>query len=324
MPELLPMLLYCMLVLAPWKLCSKPQFSRAKKMNVYLSLEARPIESESQEPSIPLPSMFEGDNNRSWSPTYDDYATVRFIAPIIPTYMMAHDPDEHNRLRAEVEQMISQSEPSDEEENIPDCSSDLDDEENEIDDDMAYTNVPVDSAYSLYPNKVNMLLDMIDNLPQLRMSNSERVQCFKCPIVARCRTTSKSIVVVNRNLTHPVNNWTYFRVWQAQHWKEFKPSELTPMYACGLCQFYIDEVAELESGALTGRTIGVDIHAVPASEFCYNYQDVIERIGDKITWADTVKAPEMPAALGTLAEGNDLYVVMVPIWAADVSGNKSK
>jgi hypothetical protein len=37
-------------------------------------------------------------------------------------------------------------------------------------------------------------------------------------------------------------------VWQAERWKEFKPSELTPMYARGLRQFYIEEVAELESG----------------------------------------------------------------------------
>ncbi|KAJ7470455.1 hypothetical protein FB451DRAFT_971721, partial [Mycena latifolia] len=33
-------------------------------------------------------------------------------------------------------------------------------------------------------------------------------------------------------------------VWQAQHWKEFMPSELTPMYLHGLRQWYIDEVAE--------------------------------------------------------------------------------
>jgi hypothetical protein len=38
-------------------------------------------------------------------------------------------------------------------------------------------------------------------------------------------------------------------VWQAERWKEFSPSELTPMYARGLRQFYIDEVAELEDGS---------------------------------------------------------------------------
>jgi hypothetical protein len=37
-------------------------------------------------------------------------------------------------------------------------------------------------------------------------------------------------------------------VWQADRWKEFKPSELTPMYARGLRQFYIDELCELRDG----------------------------------------------------------------------------
>jgi hypothetical protein len=39
-------------------------------------------------------------------------------------------------------------------------------------------------------------------------------------------------------------------VWQAARWKEFKPSELTPMYAQGSRHFYIDEVAKLSDGQL--------------------------------------------------------------------------
>ncbi|KAJ7359232.1 hypothetical protein DFH08DRAFT_631299, partial [Mycena albidolilacea] len=37
-------------------------------------------------------------------------------------------------------------------------------------------------------------------------------------------------------------------VWQAEQWKEFKPSELTPMYSRGLRQFFIEEVSKLDSG----------------------------------------------------------------------------
>lgn len=38
-------------------------------------------------------------------------------------------------------------------------------------------------------------------------------------------------------------------VWQAERWKEFGPSERTPMYAHGLKQFFIDEVAQLETAS---------------------------------------------------------------------------
>lgn len=38
--------------------------------------------------------------------------------------------------------------------------------------------------------------------------------------------------------------------WQAERWKEYAPSERTPMYASGTRHFYIDEVAELEDGQL--------------------------------------------------------------------------
>ncbi|KAK7461423.1 hypothetical protein VKT23_008601 [Stygiomarasmius scandens] len=35
-------------------------------------------------------------------------------------------------------------------------------------------------------------------------------------------------------------------VWQAERWKEFDPSDLTPMYSSNGKQFYVDEVAMLE------------------------------------------------------------------------------
>ncbi|KAF8237494.1 hypothetical protein L208DRAFT_1421556 [Tricholoma matsutake] len=125
-------------------------------------------------------------------------------------------------------------------------------------------------------------------------------------------------------------------VWQAEHWKEFKPSELTPMFSHGLQQFYIDEVAQLDNGnhviprnwIICGGQLTADcskvtismtgwhiestlVNVVPATAFQWNYHDVVVCTGEDITW--TV----MPNPLCELTRDEDLY-------CDDVSGNKSK
>lgn len=39
---------------------------------------------------------------------------------------------------------------------------------------------------------------------------------------------------------------------------------------------------------------------------------------------DGINIPDMPNSLRKLAQDNDLYVVMIPLWCDDVSGNRSK
>jgi hypothetical protein len=39
-------------------------------------------------------------------------------------------------------------------------------------------------------------------------------------------------------------------VWKAEQRKEFKPTELTPMYAQGWRHFYVNEVSRLNDGQL--------------------------------------------------------------------------
>ncbi|KAF7344773.1 hypothetical protein MVEN_01638300 [Mycena venus] len=372
-----------------------------KLRDVYSGPGAALPDSEPQQPTLPFPSMFDDDNGRALSPTYADFAAAGLTAPVIPTNMEVCDPDEErNRLRAEVKRILSQSEEDDKDDDIalldnlgPSALEDSGDDEDELDDDMTYTQCSVNSAYYPYPNKVNMLLDVLDNLPRLRMSSNQ----FKIIlwILKECNVSSvpsynsfrkmqdqlrkfrgsepkaytssvgnrffvndiretiardfsnpevaKHLQFYPEETTGPISE-----VWQAERWKEYKPSQLTPMYVRGLRQFYIDEVAALEdtsyviprawikregilcancvdvTPAVNGWKIGTDICSVPASQFCFNYHDVLECIGDKIKWADSVKTPEMPNPLRELAEGEDLYVVMVPIWADDVSGNKSK
>lgn len=48
----------------------------------------------------------------------------------------------------------------------------------------------------------------------------------------------------------------------------------------------------------------------------YNY--------DFILTAETAPVPTMPNKLRELAGDDDLVVIMIPLWADDVSGNKSK
>ncbi|EIW73880.1 hypothetical protein CONPUDRAFT_25752, partial [Coniophora puteana RWD-64-598 SS2] len=249
--------------------------------------------------------------------------------------------------------------------------------------------------YSPYPNKVTMLLDILDNLPRLRMSSAQfklilwlLEQCnipgvpsfdafrkFQSELRKRCGSEPQPFTSmlgnhfhvnnirdsVARDFSNPeiaqhlrfypedVGQGPLSEVWQAQRWKEFDPSELTPMYSRHGVQFYIGEVALLRSqqpvipqawvmrqGQLyadcktvtvlpEGWRINVDgVESHLADEFSINYPTLSLRYSDKIPWTDILSVPQMPSKLRELAGGDDLYVVMCPLWCDDVSGNQSK
>lgn len=86
-----------------------------------------------------------------------------------------------------------------------------------------------------------------------------------------------------------------------------------------------------------------DPQVITASSFQFNYFDVVTRLGsDNIEWkglafytisdfipinskySEGTIAPEMPNPLRKIAKDKNLYVIMVPLWCDDVSGNKSK
>ncbi|KAJ6608328.1 hypothetical protein B0H10DRAFT_2303295 [Mycena sp. CBHHK59/15] len=349
---------------------------RSQRLNeTYSGAPADPIQSSVDPSPASRAEMYDG--YRSPSPGWVEYAAAGLNPPVIPSFITrtAHEQGtERERLR-------EQENDEDDEDMLGNTIDALKDLE------TCFSGIPINREYSPYPNKVSMLLDILDNLPRLRMSSNQLKMILW--ILNECKVTNvpsysgfrrmqdhlrrlcgsepkaytssignrffvndvrESIardfanpeVVKHLNFYPEETSGPISEVWQAERWKEFKPSELTPMYSRGLRQFYIEEVAELDNGkcviplawikrggvlcadcldvipATTGWQIGQDVRSVTATEFQFNYHDVVERIGDQITWE------EMPNPLREIAGGDDLYVVMVPMWADDVSGNKSK
>jgi len=99
-------------------------------------------------------------------------------------------------------------------------------------------------------------------------------------------------------------------VWQCDRWKEYSPSEHTPMFSVGGKQFYINEAAMLEDSRIVipltwikrNGIICADTHlittneagewvqnpqliSIPSNIFCTNYLDLMaSRDGVRIPW----------------------------------------
>jgi len=207
--------------------------------------------------------------------------------------------------------------------------SDLQEEDVNEDDDLQPVNWQ--EGYRPYPNKLvcyrsyktyiayllvqMMLLDIIDNLPRLRMSSSQfqiilwllrQSGVAGVPAYGAFQRMQKELQALNgsspmqhtssignifytndigesvmqvshhfnmqldfgfvyplvlpKDFAHPIiaehihlypeeTTGPVSEVWQFGRWKEFKPSELTPMFSRGLCQFFINELTQLKDGS---------------------------------------------------------------------------
>ncbi|KAJ3806012.1 hypothetical protein F5876DRAFT_69306, partial [Lentinula aff. lateritia] len=130
-------------------------------------------------------------------------------------------------------------------------------------------------------------------------------------------------------------------VWQAECHKEYHPSKHTPMLSLAGKQFYIEEVAKLnnnhlvipkcwikQNGVVYDGKWEVQLHLIriPSEMFEFTYLDIEAFMpGSIVPWKDPSSISKMPNPDRKLVPiGYDLYDVFIPLWADDVSGNKSK
>ncbi|KAF7288607.1 hypothetical protein MIND_01427300 [Mycena indigotica] len=271
---------------------------------------------------------------------------------------------------------------------IDPITSDEDDGVDELD-------VKVDGDLSPYPNQTMLLLDLIDNLPRCRFTNAQlsvvlhfahrlgvpNVPTLKAFEPERVESMHGNIFYVNnirdtvaRDLANPAiaSKLHFFpedvetgtpisESWQPDRWKEFYPSQLTPMFSRGNKRFFINEVARCANGTYVipltlvmrqgvlwtnARAVGQNTTGdwdfldkslinFPVGELEWDYLELLTIFGNstdkKMRWAPQAQAevPDMPnpwrdKAKTANGEDCDIAILMVEIWQDDASGNVSK
>ncbi|KAJ7871648.1 hypothetical protein B0H14DRAFT_3439362 [Mycena olivaceomarginata] len=193
-----------------------------------------------------------------------------------------------------------------------------------------------------YPSRMLFLLDTLDNLPRLRISNSlmkvQKSLREKCEVpTTQYKTGKGNIFYMNdpRTIIAKIPEDGVIReIWHAQKWRrDMDLNNLSPMYDAKHlnAHFYVNEVARLDSGQLVilvrwlqcGQKIcrgcfvwGVatvldsETILINASELTANYQDLQDE-NCLPSWSEqTVKSgfPErMPNPKRVLAGGDPLY-----------------
>ncbi|KAJ7828915.1 hypothetical protein B0H14DRAFT_2594361 [Mycena olivaceomarginata] len=116
------------------------------------------------------------------------------------------------------------------------------------------------AEWSPYPSKMLFLLDTLDNLPRLRISNSLR-KVFLWILKESGAHDVPSFDHLRKDWANPETR-KFIRVypeipedgvireiWHAQKWrKDMDLDNLSPMYAGQYCHFYVNELARLKTG----------------------------------------------------------------------------
>ncbi|KAF9009784.1 hypothetical protein BDZ89DRAFT_1227657, partial [Hymenopellis radicata] len=202
------------------------------------------------------------------------------------------------------------------------------------------------TEYWPYPNKSVMLLDVLDNLPRCRFSSTQMsliihlLKEFGAPEVPslkyfrKLQTNMRSLCgsdpamhtgTIARDFSNPTIaqhlhlypeevDGPISETWQAERWKEYDPSQLTPMFSKGFRRFWIEELAQLKDGTYVIPHSWIVRHGILHS-------DASRVVFTPAGWKKTEDQLSMRKLVD---DDEDLYVVMVSPWADDVSGNRSK
>ncbi|KAK6997431.1 hypothetical protein R3P38DRAFT_3620933 [Favolaschia claudopus] len=164
------------------------------------------------------------------------------------------------------------------------------------------------------------------------------------------RDMSNPLVAPHLHLYPEETTGPISETYQAKCWKEYTPSQLTPMFSRGRKQFWLDELTQLSDasyvipltwivrdGVLTSDVLVVkrtpdghwmltnDFRRINADDFDRDFIDLQDEFGQVFRWVEDADVPPMPNPLRQLVDDDeDLVVVMVSPWADDVSGNRSK
>ncbi|KAJ7848617.1 hypothetical protein B0H14DRAFT_2582925 [Mycena olivaceomarginata] len=195
------------------------------------------------------------------------------------------------------------------------------------------------AEYHPYPSKTAMLLDVMDNLPRCRFTSAQMslIIHFANQLGAADVPSLKGLRKIQQNLQLNCRQRTpgpISETYQAARWMEYTPAQLTPMLSHGFKRFWIEELARLSDGTyviphtwivrdgiLTSDTTVVTLSPDGRWEHHIEVDKLIEADDLELDYTD-IRA-EYRGNIG-LGDDEDLFVIMVSLWADDVSGNKSK
>ncbi|KAJ7890150.1 hypothetical protein B0H14DRAFT_3126792 [Mycena olivaceomarginata] len=238
----------------------------------------------------------------------------------------------------------------------------IDDESDEEgEDEFGFARTDEDEAWLPHGSRTMFMLDLLDNLPRLRLSDDHLKSIIwvmrECktpnvPSFAALRKKQESLardIGINSEhhtsslgnhfyMNHPAKLFALSEKWTI----ETDPDDLSPMWANWKDKsqshrhYYIKELAQLADGdyvvplrwvtANNGICFNIktgSLRRILASNLCFNYLD-INAASSNIKFTNYSPNYPMPHPLREKAQGRPMFRMRIMPWSDDVSGNVSK